>query len=401
MIIPVMPQNEAERLATLEEYHIVDTLPEKDYDELTLLASVICDTPISLISIIDETRQWFKSHHGLEATETPREFAFCAHAILKPDEVLVVSDSREDLRFKGNILVTEAPYVIFYAGVPLITPNGFPLGTLCVIDNIPRQLTQKQKNALVAISHQVMNLLEARKNNLLLEKFKKNLEVRNENLEKFVSVAARDIKSPLVNLISLTDILKTVCNSTDETSKECIDLINQSAYRLREMVNGILEYYRGDVLFTAQEKQDVELLPFLNSIIKMLPVPPETVVRFPKTNSTISIYQKVIERILINLITNSLKYNDKAAPVIDIKFEQTDNHYVWNITDNGMGIKKEHQEKLFNLFVNLGKKDRFGNVGSGMGLASVKKLVEDYGGSISLTSAEGEGTSVKFEFPIE
>jgi signal transduction histidine kinase len=400
MIVPAIPENEAERLAALEEYHIVDTLPERDYDELTMLASHICDAPISLISIIDETRQWFKSHQGLEATETPREVAFCAHAILKPDEVLIVNDSREDERFKGNILVSGPPHVIFYAGVPLVTPHGFPLGTLCVIDSTPRHLNEKQIEALIAISHQVTNLLEARKNNIMLEKFKQNLEVRNENLQKFVSIAAHDIKSPLVNIISLADILKKTINEKDDTASQCVELIHQSANRLREMVNGILEYYRGDIMTTPQDKQEVELLPFLKSIIKMLPIPPETEVRLPQNNCNISIYKKVVERILINLITNSLKYNDKEKPLIEIEFEKSKEYHTWQIADNGMGIRKEHQEKLFNLFVNFGKKDRFGNVGSGMGLASVKKLVEDYGGTISLTSIEGEGTTVKFEFPI-
>jgi len=153
-------KHENERLKLLESYSILDTLPEIDYDNLTAIASEICNTPISLVSLIDSKRQWFKSHHGLNISETPKDYAFCAHAIIDPNDVFIVQDTRKDERFFDNPLVTGDPNVIFYAGVPLVGANNLPIGTLCVIDHKPKLLSQTQILALKALANQVMNLLE-------------------------------------------------------------------------------------------------------------------------------------------------------------------------------------------------------------------------------------------------
>lgn len=160
-----LPSEENLRINALRSYDILDTLPEQDYDNITQLAAEICQTPISLVSLVDEDRQWFKSNHGLAARETPRDYSFCAHAIINPTETFVISDSRQDERFSQNPLVTGDPNVIFYAGTPLVDENGYALGSLCVIDNVPKQLSESQKSALKILARQVVNLLTIRKQN--------------------------------------------------------------------------------------------------------------------------------------------------------------------------------------------------------------------------------------------
>ena len=162
MIAPPIPQNEAARLETLRQYQVLDTDSEDVFDDLTRLASYICGTPTALISLVDANRQWFKARVGIQARETPRNVSFCGHAILARD-CFIIEDALFDERFADNPIVVNAPFLRFYAGIPLWSPEGFAIGTLCVMDSKPRTLDDKQIGALKMLANQVMSQLELRR----------------------------------------------------------------------------------------------------------------------------------------------------------------------------------------------------------------------------------------------
>ncbi len=165
---PMMSGNDAARVDALQKYAILDSEPEQAFDDLTLLASYVCQTPIALISLVDEDRQWFKAKVGISATETSRDIAFCSTAIQQRD-VFVVPDALQDERFRTNPLVVSEPNIRFYAGAPLINEDGYALGTLCVIDRTPRNLAADQEAALKALSRLVLMQMEFRRNLILLK----------------------------------------------------------------------------------------------------------------------------------------------------------------------------------------------------------------------------------------
>jgi GAF domain-containing protein len=171
-----VPLEEAARLEALRQYKILDTPSEQAYDDITALAAFICDVPIALISLVDADRQWFKSKVGLEANETSREVSFCAHAILS-NEIMIVNDALEDERFDTNPLVTCAPNIRFYAGVPLKTPKGHLIGTLCVIDHQPRDLSEHQLKTLEALARQVVMQLELQRTSAQLADALEKIEI--------------------------------------------------------------------------------------------------------------------------------------------------------------------------------------------------------------------------------
>ena len=199
MIEPQIPESEPERLKSLHSLDILDTLPEKEFDDIVRLASQICDTPISLITFVDKDRQWFKARKGLSEQETPRKFAFCAHAINEPDKMLQVKDSWKDVRFEDNPLAVGEPHVRFYAGMPIVNDAGDALGTLCVIDNKPNKLSAEQEQSLKFLASQVSLLIKLRSANKKLSESERNFSRLINGLDDIIFELNDDFTFKFVN----------------------------------------------------------------------------------------------------------------------------------------------------------------------------------------------------------
>ncbi len=248
MIRPSIPFNENTRLRELLSLDILDTDPEEEYDKITELASQICEVPISLISLIDKDRQCFKSIYGINTKETPRDLAFCAHAINYPNQIFEVPNAAIDDRFHDNPMVTEQPHVIFYAGIPLVSSQGHALGTLCVIDNKPNKLNEIQKNSLKTLSSQVMKSLELRKHKLEATIQKENNFERKVILTELAHLISYDLKSPINNIIGLSEALSEPDTIQPELSIKLSKLISLSAYKLKDLIEEILAYAASEKL---------------------------------------------------------------------------------------------------------------------------------------------------------
>lgn len=396
MIRPQIPDNENERLKELYSYELLDTPQESAYDNLTYLASQICGTEVSLITLIDQDRQWFKSYQGWDLTESPKEYSFCAHAINDPNDVFIVDDAKQDERFKDNPLVSEDPNISFYAGVPLVTDSGYPIGSFCVIDSQPKNLNDFQIKSLKSLANQAMIILKLRKSQLKLQKTNKELDEKNAELQHFAYVVAHDLKSPLSGISNMTDIvINKFASKIEAKGIEMLEVIKSSSSKLSVLIDSLLDYGVTNSSFS-EDKTKITVSELKKYIANLFPTEKKIKINFNSTIKQLSINKTGLIQIFINLISNGIKYNDKENVIIDIKIDQSESHYLFEIKDNGPGIPEEFQTSVFNLFFVSTAYDKFGNKGSGIGLATVKRIIDKCDGTIHVDSSIGEGASFIF-----
>jgi signal transduction histidine kinase len=428
MLKPPVPLDESSRLQALFDYHVMDSEQETAFDELTELVSRILDVPIALVSLVDETRQWFKSRHGLDVSETPREYAFCAHAILD-EEVLVVEDSHNDSRFSDNPLVIDQPHVRFYAGAPLITPNGHKIGTICGIDHEPKHISEDQRRILEIIAKQVISQLELRKNiaakdKLFLDQNQvlEQLESAHQEIQDLVSVISHDLRAPVLNLVGFSDELETGTNDvaqlltqaeekipadvkervmniiTDDLNDSVIHM-QRSAKQLRERVDAItaLSKHRRREL----SHEDTDLNELIDDIVDCHSMTLKQIKgNVEKGNLTSVKTDKVALQIIIeNLVANAVKYRDENRQLqISIDAVNDGHSTVFQVTDNGRGISEHDLNRIFLMFSRVGEQN---TEGDGTGLAFCRAIVGRLGGKIWCESTLGSGTTFHVCLPHE
>lgn len=389
MEIPLKPAQEAERLEALRDYDILDSAPERDFDEIVELASMICETPISVITLIDEARQWFKSKVGLEITETSRDIAFCAHAI-NSEEVMIVPDATKDKRFVDNPLVTSSPDIRFYAGMPLVTPDGFKLGTLCVIDRKPKDLLPHQLFALQVLSKQVIKQMELRKKVY-------ELEHMNDTHRKLLSVIGHDLRSPLTSLYGLLELSEKYDLPPEEFKKKLPE-VRQGFMAANALLSNLLEWTTSQFESNGIKQKVVFLRHVVDQVLENNEHPflqkGNTVDNLIDATLQVIADENMLRTIFRNLILNANKFTDHGR--ITISTLPVKDGVEICVMDTGIGMDQDQLSKMFNWDKRSSTRGTLGERGSGFGLLVTQEFIENNGGHIRVESSPKQGSSFYF-----
>jgi len=403
MIAGAIPVNEKERLANLKEYNILDTPEEDSFNEIVKLASIICNAPISTISLIDEKRQWFKAKIGIDDTETPREQAFCAHAI-NGNDLMVVPNAINDERFYDNPMVTNAPYIRFYAGMPIVTPDGNKLGTICVIDRKPRNLDDDQKFALQILAKNVMTLLELRiKNNNLSDTLSALYTQSNETdrinnvNNRLLSILAHDLKNPLGAIQQTLEIFSDGDLSTEDRNEIALEL-KKNVGNAMNMLNEVLQWGTSQVEGKETDFKKINFKEFLDE---------ESEKYYLLLKSKNNIFENNIEEglsvnadinmmrfIFRNLVMNANKFT--SAGTIEVCTIDSDDFIEFVVKDTGVGMKPSQIARLFQWETRQSSEGTAGEKGTGLGLLICNEFVAKHKGKMWVESQLGKGSSFHF-----
>lgn len=400
-----LPVNEEERVSRLLELQVLDSAPEAEFDALVNVASLICGTPISLISLIDRDRQWFKANVGLpDTSETDRGSAFCAHAVYGT-QFLEVPDAILDTRFRDNPLVTGAPNIRFYAGAPLVLSDGHCVGTLCVIDREPRELTVQQRDVLTHLARAAAKALESRgvalklhENELKLRQLHSDLEQEHNRRTELLAMLAHELRNPLSAMRSGTQLLK-LAKENWATVERVKGVFDRQIDHMARLIDDLTEASKVSAGKLEVVLGSVDLQTLLASALEAalseiergrheleLDVPAETVF--------VNVDAGRMIQVLSNLLVNAAKYTPEGGHIkLLAKAEQAD--LIIEVSDDGIGIDPAALPSIFGMFVQVSDKRAGDKGGLGVGLALVERLVHLHRGTVT-ASSDGLGLGAKF-----
>jgi len=410
-----LPHNDVARLEALRKYDILDTADETAFDDLVMLAATICGTPLAAISFVGENRMWYKARRGIDFREADRDLSICAHAILRPEQVLVVPDTENDPRFSDNDLVKGKTQFRFYAGAPLINPSGYPLGTICVIDNRPRPISAVQVEALRALSRQVVSLLEFRlSNHALREKTESLINAREQanaaakSKAIFLANMSHEIRTPMNGVVGVTSIL--LSTPLSDRQRQYVDTIEKSAERLLSVLSNILDFSKNDAGVGGElNLTAIDLPTFIEDIAAMMqPMAIAKQLRFIESVDE-ELHRPLIgdvlrlQQLVTNLIGNALKFTSQGSVEISVSLAAEDQDSLtarFEIRDTGIGIPRDQQKKIFDEFeqVDQGTQRHYG--GAGLGLSICRQLAQKMDTNVEVRSEVGVGSTFWFDLKM-
>ncbi len=394
--------NEEARIEALLSYELLDTEFEDAYDRLTALASKVCHTPISLVSLVDKNRQWFKSCIGMNQTETKREIAFCAHAILHED-AMVVEDAQLDERFADNPLVTGEPHVRFYAGIPLVDPHGHALGTLCVMDTQAREIADEELDMLETIAEQVMNLFELRAAHNQLQKYTRHMQETIAKQDKFFYAVANDLRAPFNSINGFSNLLADrLDNVTHAEYSEMAKIIQRSANSATHMLDEILEWAACQHGKIDCQPIVIELDRVVDKLLEKLnPLAVKKSISLKQLGDReLKVYadRYMLHAILSHLLTNAIKFTHNGGTV-GIHIGTKKKNIQIDVIDNGVGISSKKLNELFVSTIHNNTLGTDSESGIGFGLLIAKEYAEMNQGKLRVKSKEGKGSTFTLSLP--
>ncbi len=383
--------DEHDRLQELYRYELLDSPYEQEYNDIVELASQICNTPISLITLLDSERQWFKANVGLDVKQTDRNVAFCDHAI-RGNHMMEVPDAWNDNRFVDNPLVTGEPRIRYYAGVPLVTERGYKLGTLCVIDSVPRNLQQEQSRMLNILARQVMKLFELRLNNKALKKY-------SNTQNTMMGILAHDVCSPLHSIRTSFEMYNTGIFSEEEI-KTVFSIVPKQLSNTIDLVKNLVEWSK---LLT---EQGLKPSPFnlyntckrcLAYISLQAGLKDTKLVNNIDPKLEIQYTEQSVEFILRNLLSNSVKFTNAGSITVSAVVDS--NTLVLKVTDNGKGMSADTISKVMRRQHVTPHEGTGKEKGNGFGLFMIQEFVQGNGGNMNISS-NNSGTIVEISLPV-
>ncbi|MFM6832079.1 MAG: ATP-binding protein [Novosphingobium sp.] len=398
MIVAPMPHDEPERLAALARYHLDGPGREPAFDHAVQLAAETFGVPISLISIVGADLQCFKGNHGLGADQTPRDIAFCSHAILR-DEVLVVEDALDDARFADNPLVQGEPRIRFYAGAPLRLRDGQVPGTLCLIDHRPRRFPQRDQMMLRRLATVVVDLIEMRLGNLLAEERHRALERMKD---EFLAATSHELRTPVTSIVGSLGLLGMLSDVLPENARRLVQIAQNNGERLSRLINDVLDLSRlsdGAITIEVVPVSATQALAECLEAHLGYAAKHDILLELGRTETGLSFEADAdrLQQVLSNLVSNAVKFSSKPGPV-RLSAERVAEKVRLSVTDTGRGIPEAFRDRIFERFVQIEATDATQKGGSGLGLAISRELVMQMGGTIDFESNAGKGTTFFVEF---
>jgi signal transduction histidine kinase len=380
--------NEAERLRALRSYGILDTATEPAYDDITRIASYVCQTPVAVVSLVDENRQWFKSEIGLGVRESSLETSICAHAILEHDFLFEVSDTTGDPRFASNPVVTGPEKIRFYAGALLRTPDGLPLGTLCVTDHKPRRLTSEQRDVLTALARQVMAQLELRRALAASDRMR-------QNVSRMMAITGHDLKQPLQIMMMAIDRIKK--KLTDPRDQERFRYAVDASKQMAEDLDRLAETSALEGGFGAPDLKTFAVAEIFDTVVYNWRLHAEIKglrLVFKPCSAYVVSDLHMLRAIVGNLVGNAIKYTERGRVVVGCR--RRGKFLSIEILDSGVGIPPHQLPTIFDAFHQINP----ANEGLGLGLSIVRRTTDALGHKISVKSKLGRGSHFSIEVPL-